>query len=513
MGAPVSEKIKRITKLLPHGEVRNRFLVAGASDKAGSVCYGCGGIITSQLEKGESVRMKKVQLKAFFHAMTKCDRCIMLAQDAQSKDGDAVARHSVGMDPAKLEVFEKEMKLVSKKQRAQVILVTNAIDFESSVIRKLRDYTGNRPVTLVVTKCDLLPLDMSDAVQRKNLERFYAKRMLSVRLEINKTFMLSGKRESGINSLVDYVRNNHNGSDFYVIGTANVGKSTLINALTKRLLSIGKFVGEDTQRKQRLMKNSATTSHLAGTTLMTTRIPCFNSHKHALFDTPGLFNSPYAWNLPQVKPSMLVPRVLTWPNSGQEENVTVSVPGQPIHVDICLPQRQCTNPLNSLVWYSPVAGMACVESGSYNTNAESIRDIKYNLNSHQESSHLQSSQPPEQNNVKQPTTPTPPERELDLTVYSSAPIDIVACDVGWLAMKVPKGTHVQVFAPPNTVIARQSMFSPELAADQLKFIDVVLTSSGKDLDTHITRLATNDYGMNEVSNPFMVKDDELKYTK
>ena len=77
----------------------------------------------------------------------------------------------------------------------------------------------------------------------------------------------------GIDELLQSINHVRNKDDVYIVGTTNVGKSTLINKL------IEQSVGE----------KDVTTSRFPGTTLDMIDIPL--DEKSFMFDTPGIIQS------------------------------------------------------------------------------------------------------------------------------------------------------------------------------------------------------------------------------
>jgi len=108
-----------------------------------------------------------------------------------------------------------------------------------------------------------------------------------------------------------------NGRDPYIVGAANIGKSTLTdrlidNIIAEHAISTSKprkrkltqkekkqsrfgtksNAEKDQKRYETLQKSRVTRSSLPGTTLQNIRVPCFPDHTRALWDTPGLLLDP-----------------------------------------------------------------------------------------------------------------------------------------------------------------------------------------------------------------------------
>jgi hypothetical protein len=90
------------------------------------------------------------------------------------------------------------------------------------------------------------------------------------------------------------VLRNLGGRDVFVVGTADVGKSTLVKALAGMISHALRLRGSsrdaNRRRSQVTDELKVTSSHLLGTTLQAVRVSCFSSSKHALWDTPGIIN-------------------------------------------------------------------------------------------------------------------------------------------------------------------------------------------------------------------------------
>ena len=87
----------------------------------------------------------------------------------------------------------------------------------------------------------------------------------------NDTIAISALKGQNLDALLDKISSMSEGKDVYIVGTTNVGKSTLINKLL-----------EDNTG----LKNVITTSNVPGTTLGMIDIPLGDSQ--TMYDTPGI---------------------------------------------------------------------------------------------------------------------------------------------------------------------------------------------------------------------------------
>lgn len=218
-----------------------------------------------------------------------------------------------------LRVITKGVKLPSKKQETSVILPpsndltpekfrrvlerlqsTNAViiylvdifDFHGTFISSLKDIIGwKNPIMLAVNKVDLLPQDY----KASRVEAWITHECAAMGLrQVEAVHLISSTKGTGVNLLLaDAVRTaKKRRADIYVIGAANVGKSSFINQLI-RLRKKEKRKPSDRdgpkRSKQQLRKadiGALTTSVVPGTTLDVIRISL--GRNISLFDTPGL---------------------------------------------------------------------------------------------------------------------------------------------------------------------------------------------------------------------------------
>lgn len=112
------------------------------------------------------------------------------------------------------------------------------------------------------------------AINKKRVEIWLRQRAKDYGLNPDKVVLISAAKNQGIDELLGTIEEIRDRKDVFVVGTTNVGKSTLINRL------IEKSVGE---------KDVITTSHFPGTTLDMIDIPLDDDSY--MFDTPGIIQS------------------------------------------------------------------------------------------------------------------------------------------------------------------------------------------------------------------------------
>lgn len=175
--------------------------------------------------------------------------------------------------------FRKSLELLRKKS-AVIVYLVDIFDFHGTFLNSLQDIVGDRnPLVMAVNKVDLLPKDYKKA----RVERWVRAECGTLGLRnIAAVHMVSSMRGTGVEDvLADAVRMARGRRcDIYVVGAANVGKSSFIN----RVVALRK---SSSKRKSGAPRPGAlTTSVIPGTTLDTIRIPLGNNL--SLYDTPGV---------------------------------------------------------------------------------------------------------------------------------------------------------------------------------------------------------------------------------
>lgn len=148
-----------------------------------------------------------------------------------------------------------------------VVHIVDLFDFQGSLIPGLQRFIGNNPVLLVVNKTDLLP----KATNLNRLRNWVQREAKEFGLRTVDVVMVSAKKNTGFDQLLERMDEYRKGRDVYVVGATNVGKSTLINRLIRDYSDL---------------EAELTTSPYPGTTLGLVHIPLDDGK--SIIDTPGI---------------------------------------------------------------------------------------------------------------------------------------------------------------------------------------------------------------------------------
>ncbi|MEB7752468.1 ribosome biogenesis GTPase YqeH [Staphylococcus pseudoxylosus] len=184
-----------------------------------------------------------------------CKRCFRLKNYNEVQD--------VGLDS---EDFLKLLNGLADRSGI-VVNVVDVFDFEGSFINAIKRIVGNKKIILVANKVDLLPKQ----INKRRVKEWLKKTARKYGLEADDVVLISAEKNEGIEDLLNSINTLRNSEDVYIVGTTNVGKSTLINKLIER------SVGE---------KDVVTTSRFPGTTLDMIDIPLDDTS--FMYDTPGV---------------------------------------------------------------------------------------------------------------------------------------------------------------------------------------------------------------------------------
>ncbi|SIS36756.1 ribosome biogenesis GTPase YqeH [Salimicrobium flavidum] len=215
------------------------------------ICMGCGAEIQTENPAAAGYAPKS----ALERETVICKRCFRLkhyneVQEVDYEDDD----------------FLEMLHQISDTDSLVVQLV-DIFDFNGSLIPGLNRLTGNNPVILVGNKTDILP----KSVSRNKMEKWLRREANQAGIEVADVYLISASKNEGIDALAEAIDHHRQGKDVFVVGTTNVGKSTLINGL------ISRSAGVD---------DAITTSYFPGTTLGFIDIPLDDTS--SLYDTPGV---------------------------------------------------------------------------------------------------------------------------------------------------------------------------------------------------------------------------------
>jgi ribosome biogenesis GTPase A len=277
--------------------------VARSKGRSSGYCYGCG----ADLVKGEAGSMGTVTKsksywaeksnelkKAKIKNWALCPRCRRLRK--MEEEGVVTNADILGPDSKMTEIFREEVSKIRSKPNAVVILCLDAVNVNGSLLRSIRNYVGGNPILLAVTRCDLLPDYVWESNSPEELKKVYRERAAEIMpAEVYLCSEAKGlmREIGGIKELAMDLWDHLNGRDPYVIGVANIGKSTLTDILISGFINKGeqnRHFNDRLGRKrvEKLREARITKSALPGTTLQNVRVPCFEDHNQALWDTPGL---------------------------------------------------------------------------------------------------------------------------------------------------------------------------------------------------------------------------------
>ena len=183
-----------------------------------------------------------------------CQRCFRLKNYNEVQD--------VGMDS------EDFLNLLTglSDQKGIVVNVVDVFDFEDHSLTRLSELLEIK-IILAANKLDLLPKQ----INKRRVKEWLKKSARKYGLEAEDVVLISADKGWGIEELLQSINQYRNNEDVYIVGTTNVGKSTLINKLIE--ISVGE-------------KDVVTTSRFPGTTLDMIDIPL--DETTFMYDTPGI---------------------------------------------------------------------------------------------------------------------------------------------------------------------------------------------------------------------------------
>ncbi len=148
-----------------------------------------------------------------------------------------------------------------------VLHIVDLFDLAGTLVTTLPRYIAGNPFILIANKIDLFARNITN----ERMQSWLTKYVKDAGLKPEQIFLTSVKKGFNLDKVVDYISEKCRNKNIYVIGATNVGKSTFINELLKRL---------------NIQGGEITTSHFPGTTLDLIKLPIGNGCH--IIDTPGL---------------------------------------------------------------------------------------------------------------------------------------------------------------------------------------------------------------------------------
>ena len=216
-------------------------------------CKGCGAVLQDT----------NPDLKGFIPSLTK--------ESKYCKRGFRMMHYN---ELPKIVASNKEYEHVIDeviKKNGLIVFVVDIFAFKATFNKKMIDKLRNKNVILVANKYDVFP----HSTNVENIVSWLSHECEKIFFKVDAIHIVSSKKGYYMEELTRTIDLARKERDVYFVGCANVGKSSLINALLKKNTSITDDV--------------VSTSVIPGTTLNEIRIPFFSDNK-AFIDTPGLIN-------------------------------------------------------------------------------------------------------------------------------------------------------------------------------------------------------------------------------
>ncbi|HEY8364232.1 MAG TPA: ribosome biogenesis GTPase YqeH [Haloplasmataceae bacterium] len=238
-------------------------------------CLGCGSILQTSHKNRPGYIDENLLNKDTENLL--CQRCFKLKHYRELTD---------------VEISQDEyIKILNKIAfvDALVLNMVDLFDLQGSIIPSIHRFIGQNDMILVGNKRDVLPKSLNDG----KIKQWIRKIIKEYGYNIKDIALVSAQKGHGIDELMALIEKYRSNRDVYIIGSTNVGKSTLVNAIIKRF----------TEKTDDLI----TTSQFPGTTLDLIEIPL--DENHYLIDTPGIINKhQYAFYLDKKNLQHILPK-------------------------------------------------------------------------------------------------------------------------------------------------------------------------------------------------------------
>lgn len=214
-------------------------------------CFGCGAVIQNTNPALTGFLPRQITSETPL-----CQRCYRLQHY-----GEDVPNPNFSAE------YKKVME-EAKKTNSLIVYVVDLFAFESSLVFPVFDYLRSCPLVVIANKRDVLPKSVDD----KKFIKFVNDRLNEYDIHPLDTIISSAYKNINIDEIISDINKYRKGKNVYFVGSASVGKSSLINSFL------------------RVYKNETktfiSTSPYPGTTLDVIKVPLEN--KSYFYDTPGV---------------------------------------------------------------------------------------------------------------------------------------------------------------------------------------------------------------------------------
>jgi ribosome biogenesis GTPase YqeH len=364
------------------------------------VCSGCG----IEVQTANPNRPGFIPEKTLTKEKVICQRCFRI-------------KHYNEVSPVSLKDDDFLRILNDLGQRkGLVVKIIDLFDIEGSWISGISRFFANHPLVLVVNKIDLFP----KSTAWNKIEQRIARMVKEYGVKPVEIILCSASKGIGMDEVAEAIDTHRRGQDVFVIGSTNVGKSTLINRLIRDFSDIGMEL---------------TTSRFPGTTLDLVYIPLDDGK--SIIDTPGLIQKHRvtdqigSHHLKEIMPeSLLRPKVFQL-NEGQ----TLFFGGL-ARFDFIKGERQ---------------SFVCYFSNALNIHRTKLSNADELYDNHKG----EMLTPP----TKEELEKLPPLTTHSFQIRAGIPMDVVIAGLGWVSLQEGPSAAVQVKTPKGIQVStRMALF-------------------------------------------------------
>lgn len=218
-------------------------------------CEGCGAKIQTTDPKKIGYINSETYLKNPDNFL--CERCFNLKHYNKYSETE--------IDENK---FYQNIEKISKTN-GLIVYVVDGFDLEGTFISDIKKYFPKNKILMIVNKFDLF----LSSTKPSKIKNYIYSMLEEQNIKVSGLLLVSSKKEDDIERVFREIIRLKQKEDVYLFGMTNVGKSTLINALSKIVCE---------------KQTDITISNMPSTTLDMIKIPLLD--KTYLYDMPGIIN-------------------------------------------------------------------------------------------------------------------------------------------------------------------------------------------------------------------------------